>query len=253
MKGGEQTAYTTIRYSALWSLGISLNEYCFADIIHNLSRQSGWCYAKRKTLAEQMCLTERGIRKIITRLVEEGLVEKKGKLIRTTEKWRNAVILSSNRNKVPVFEGKNDEKRNLVPVSEDLKAEHRSGFDEVYIEENNRLEKVPNGTCASGAVVPVSKETNIGVAKIITFFRETKLSPNLGYNNSSQREAAKWILENHSFEEMVKVIADLEKAKSNGKEFVPLVSSPWDFREKYHKIKDFYQRTASKKGYINVI
>ena len=49
--------YTTINHEARARLGLTINEYCVYDLIHNLASnpkniQMGWCYAKKETIAD---------------------------------------------------------------------------------------------------------------------------------------------------------------------------------------------------------
>lgn len=95
-----QPKYTTVIHTARIKLAITCNEYCVADTIYHLSNNpsskiSGWCFASKETIARFMGISERGVYKIIDRLLEKELVEKdkETKWLRTTKKWYNTVVL----------------------------------------------------------------------------------------------------------------------------------------------------------------
>jgi hypothetical protein len=92
--------YTTINHEARVELGLSQNEYSIADSIYHLSnnpkaKSSGWCNAKKDTLAEFIGIHKRTVIRIINDLVEAGLLIRKGPkstLLKTTSKWYEIVV-----------------------------------------------------------------------------------------------------------------------------------------------------------------
>lgn len=91
----------TIKLEAMVELGINPYEYMVAHSIHKLchnhkSKNQGWCSASKQYLAECYGLNRVSVSRIIKKLVEEEILEKKSAkstLIRTTEKWLNTVEL----------------------------------------------------------------------------------------------------------------------------------------------------------------
>jgi len=92
---GIKATYTTIIHQAREELGLSLTEYCVADIIHHLSSApksrtlGGWCYASKKTLGDYLGLHKRTIERAINKLISLKLLEKdpERKFLTTTELW----------------------------------------------------------------------------------------------------------------------------------------------------------------------
>ena len=91
--------YTTIHHETRKKLGLSANEYMIADLIYNLqnnpkSKCPGWCYASKTSIADTLGLTERGIIKIIGRLLNMGLLLKDDatKYLQTSQEWYEKVV-----------------------------------------------------------------------------------------------------------------------------------------------------------------
>lgn len=86
--------YTTILHPVRKQLGITLNEYCIADVIYHLSHNGdnpspGWCFASKQHIAQVLDISKRWVIKSIDSLERTGLIEKtdNGRLLRTTQKW----------------------------------------------------------------------------------------------------------------------------------------------------------------------
>lgn len=88
--------YTTINHKAQQKLGLTLTEYCLADLVYHLGnnpKRTGWCDASKAYLADAIGVTERGIFKMLTKLEEDGLITRgESRLIRTTEKWYEEAV-----------------------------------------------------------------------------------------------------------------------------------------------------------------
>ena len=100
----EQVKYTIINHNARVELGLTPPEYCVADLIYNTSNipgGDGWCSFSKIWMAEQLGVTKRGINKVINKLIEKGLVEKKdgkvnrsvGSHLRITIDWYQVVYM----------------------------------------------------------------------------------------------------------------------------------------------------------------
>ena len=90
------TNYTTIMHGPRIQLGLTCNEYCVADMIYHLSRDTGWCYASKEKLSDFIGMTKQSIIDIVRRLINKGLVEmheEDRRLLRTTSQWQQAVVI----------------------------------------------------------------------------------------------------------------------------------------------------------------
>lgn len=92
--------FTTINHEARIKLGLSWHEYGLADLIYNLannpkSSSPGWCYASKISLGQTLGFTERGVQKLVVKLIDAGLVERneETKFLRTTNKWYKTAIV----------------------------------------------------------------------------------------------------------------------------------------------------------------
>ncbi len=102
--------YTTINHEARVLLGLTINEYCVLDLIHNLAsnpknNQMGWCYAKKETLATYLDLGRATVFRAINKGMEAGLLEKHPEqpaLIKATSKWYERVMIrTESQNETP--------------------------------------------------------------------------------------------------------------------------------------------------------
>ena len=92
--------FTKIDHQAKMTLGLSFIEYSIADSIYQLStnprsKNAGWCSASKQYLGEFIGVSREHVSRVITKLVELELLEKKSdksKLLRTTAKWYEVVI-----------------------------------------------------------------------------------------------------------------------------------------------------------------
>ena len=96
--------YTTVIRNALHELNLDPRDYLMADTIHKLSGNAskihGWCYASKKYLAKSINVSERTAFRSINRLKDKGLIEhhhKQAQLLRTTQKWIEAVEVRKRR------------------------------------------------------------------------------------------------------------------------------------------------------------
>lgn len=93
--------YTTINHDARVRLGLTINEYCVIDLIHNLATnpknaQMGWCYAKKETLASYLDLGRATVFRAINKGLALHLLEKhpdQPALIKATSNWFDEVMI----------------------------------------------------------------------------------------------------------------------------------------------------------------
>lgn len=94
---GEEARYTLVLHSTRKALGISINEYCFADTVHKLSSAHspvpGWCFAAKEQLGDSLALTRQAIHAMIKRLAAKDLIEVQPQTgyLRSTPRWRDTV------------------------------------------------------------------------------------------------------------------------------------------------------------------
>ena len=85
--------YYAIDWDLMHELDLSPNEWVFLENIHFLQAQTGVAFAKKKTLAQHMRMTTRGIQKMTQRLIENGYLEEVEHNglpgLRATQKWTN--------------------------------------------------------------------------------------------------------------------------------------------------------------------
>lgn len=87
--------YTTIIHPIRRALNIGPLDYCVLDSVYRLSKNvkfGGWCVMSKKQMADDLCISERAIFKILKTLEEKELIEKNefGHL-RTKDLWNELV------------------------------------------------------------------------------------------------------------------------------------------------------------------
>ena len=95
--------YTTINHDARVRLGLTINEYCVFDLIHNLATnpkntQMGWCYARKETLAGYLDLGRATVFRAINKGLSLRLLEKhpdQPALIKATSSWFDEVMIKT--------------------------------------------------------------------------------------------------------------------------------------------------------------
>ena len=97
----KELTYTMIEEAARAKLGISRDEYALCNYIHTwashpAARISGYCDRTRAQMAEFIGIGERGIQKMLPRMVALGLIErsKTGFNYRITAQWFDVVMLA---------------------------------------------------------------------------------------------------------------------------------------------------------------
>lgn len=99
-KHKRKMTYTVILHQPREKLGISVHEYCVADLIYhfgNLTRSremGGWCYASKELMANCLNLGKKTIDRAINKLLKLEIIEKHPatRYLRSTQKWYNEVI-----------------------------------------------------------------------------------------------------------------------------------------------------------------
>jgi DNA-binding MarR family transcriptional regulator len=81
--------YNTIHHQMRIENDLSLNDYCVADTIFQLSKKVGYCYASKETLGKMLGLSKQTIHKVLNKLESRNLVQrsKTTNHTRTTDFW----------------------------------------------------------------------------------------------------------------------------------------------------------------------
>ncbi|HEA28447.1 MAG TPA: hypothetical protein ENH91_00375 [Leeuwenhoekiella sp.] len=81
-KGINKKVYTTIIHVRREVLGISIIEYCVAEMIYHFSNApdskkiGGWCFASKQHIADCLSVNKRTIERAINKLLDLKLIEK---------------------------------------------------------------------------------------------------------------------------------------------------------------------------------
>ena len=90
-------SYTTILHDKRKQLGLSINEYVLAAVIHNLSSTNskvpGWCYASKKWMAEDLGFSKMTIHNLLNSLEDKGLIirDEETKYLKASRLWIDTV------------------------------------------------------------------------------------------------------------------------------------------------------------------
>lgn len=82
--------YARVYFDARRRFDLTLAEVVLCDVIQVLSRKTGWCFASRAYLAGLLGVSERSVRRAVSRLIEIKLLERHPKdtrQLRTTLLW----------------------------------------------------------------------------------------------------------------------------------------------------------------------
>lgn len=114
--------FTITNHEARTELNLTMNEYAIADLIYHLSNnpesEGRWCYASKEKLGGYLGLSKQSAHKIITKLLERGLIERNEstKHLRTTKAWYDNVIIKDGKESLPLVKKVySDGKESLLP------------------------------------------------------------------------------------------------------------------------------------------
>lgn len=115
----ERPRYTVIYYGVMRALKISANEYMVLDTVYHLSAKHGYCYKSSDAIALDIGLTARGVRKLLQRLIDRGLlVRSAAGLVCGDAYLAIAYTETVERNKVPQVRNKVPKSGTKFPVAE---------------------------------------------------------------------------------------------------------------------------------------
>ena len=75
-KGKNEKLFGTLYYEVLTILDLTIPEYLYLDMVHQLSQKYQWCFKSLDNIASHMNMHRNGVAKIRDRLVSRGLLEK---------------------------------------------------------------------------------------------------------------------------------------------------------------------------------
>lgn len=224
----KELKYAYIDFIALNTLNISINEYIICDMVSKLQIMNGYCYASHDYFAKCLGLTERGIIKIMHRLIEKGLIiviEKKlGKTnkISISTLWSDTVIFtreqSSNTTELSSLPTEQSSYNNNINISIDK--EHTKPIAKAKVKKELEL-KNP------------SSEVN---AMLLYFYGKLVPAETTGRRFAPQnRKAMDSMLSTYGEKDVRETI---DKAKELlGKQYKPQVQSVQTLLAKYEQIK----------------
>lgn len=68
--------FSTVHYSVRRDLDIYFSEYILLDMVYHLSRKEGKCYKSLSSIGFDLGITFNGVKKMVGRLIEKGLLER---------------------------------------------------------------------------------------------------------------------------------------------------------------------------------
>lgn len=90
----ESPRYATLFYAVKEALGISWHEYLLLDMVYHLSVKTGYCYKSRRAIASDLDIAHTSVSRMITRLVDKGLLDLYKSTYRVTDTYINAQSVS---------------------------------------------------------------------------------------------------------------------------------------------------------------
>lgn len=92
---------SVVRYRTREKLDISIAEFCFLDIVYNLSnnpqsKHPGWAYASNAYYEKLLGIGERGLQKMKNRMIKRGLLERHSitkQFLRTSMTWYRVHVM----------------------------------------------------------------------------------------------------------------------------------------------------------------
>lgn len=139
MSKNVKNSYTLINLSAMKAMGIDPMLYCIASLINNLAfnpvNKTGWCFASKQAIAEEIGISRRQIIRHINTLETMGLIERDNKnnrlygetgRIRTTTLWFDHTDSSGS--------------MNIMSKNKKNEMEHSDENDTTYGDENDTRE-----------------------------------------------------------------------------------------------------------------
>jgi hypothetical protein len=218
----EKLNFTTILHSPRSQLGITINEYCVADLIYNLSK-NGWCYATREYIADCLSLDRRSVTNLTQKLIDKGLMEKdpETKYLRTTDLWYNTIILESDKEKSSQERGKK------VPTGREKSSHYY----------NNKYISISH----SKTFVLQASQVN----ELISLFAEVNPLYEELYKRKTERQALEDLAAKIGYEKLKRTIEALPEVIA--RPYAPKITKPSELKRNLAKLITFYKQESNKK------
>ena len=184
------------------------------------------CYKPNEAFAERYNLSTRTVSRTISKLIKKGYVKSYGI---KEGRHRTLKVCLDPRQKCPPTLDKNVQAATTNLSNIDNKEDNK--------EENNIIQaKVAEAT----RVDPVSE--------LITSFEAIDPKNKTYYGNKTQRMACKFLLDNYGADDVQEMVSVLTEVYSSGQipEYFPSITSPFELKEKWIKIKQAYSRATTK-------
>ena len=221
----EILSYTFVLHNVRIELNLSLNDYCIADCIYNLSHNprskiQGWCYASKITLGDLIGISETSVHSILNKLIRLKIVEKDKdtKYLRTTQLWYDNVILKridlrklsqTKESLVKTLKKvKPDTKESLVNKNKDKNKDISVSKTDEY-SFSNSLKEMLN-----------SKQIHIQIIGIYWKWLNWKFENKIQYQAALKRDLrSASALKGYSLNRIKKTFKELDRQSDNGKKF----------------------------------
>lgn len=146
--------YTKIYHGLRLKMGLSLSEYCLADLIHRLSTNQeavapGWCTLSKIEMAKTFGISKEGLHKILNRLGQLGIIDKDktGRKYKTTSQW----LTAENREQSTLLKDLNSEQSTLKEGTKYTKivnkvhqnSEQSTPYINIHKDNNNKTDIYP--------------------------------------------------------------------------------------------------------------
>lgn len=252
----KELKYTYVDFVAIKKLDISINEYILCDIIYKLQAKQGFCWASNDYFSNCLNMTERGIIKMIQRLIDKGVIvvieKNKGKTNKlcVAEVWHETVIFSSEQSSVS-SELSSPEPLNKVHTTTELSSYNNNIYNNSY---NNK--DISNVTSSDKLVEPSQAQVTTRKSSKVKAKKELLLTNDSSDVNSmlmyfyltllpgvsmifspTNRKALDGLITSHGLKDVRDTI---DKAKSLlGVQYAPQISNISVFATKYLTIKNY--------------
>jgi hypothetical protein len=243
----KELKYTYVDFIAIKKLNISINEYILCDIIYKLQAKQGFCWASNYYFSNYLNMTERGIIKMIQRLIEKGVIvvieKKKGETNKlcVDDIWHETVIFSSEQSSVS-SELSSHEPLNKVHTTTELSSYNNNIYNN---SDNNKDISNITSSVKTKSQAPKSRikkevitvNSSSDITSMLMYFYHTLL-PGVGVVHSpTNRKAIDGMITAHGIKDLRETI---DKAKSLlGVQYAPQISNISVFATKYLTIKNY--------------
>jgi len=242
----EILSFTIVLHQARIQLNLSLNEYCIADCIYNLSNNprskiQGWCYASKKHLGELIGLTETSIHSILNKLIKLKIVEKDNdtRYLRTTQLWYDNIVL-----KRIHLRKLSHTKETLVKTHKKLKSEHTRNLSQdtkeslVYNNTNKNIDKNKDNI----AIQKIAHKKQVD--DLLDQFKRVNPNHERLFGNKTERASLERMIKKFGLEWLTGLIEALPEIVKQP--YAPRITTPYQLESKMGDLKIFIDQAKMK-------